>query len=74
MRLSDSGQARVTSEYTKAAYGLFPRYRLDEAIEIEVERLTGQELREQEQGDRGCENHNDSLVLQQVKSPIVRYL
>jgi hypothetical protein len=44
MRLSDSGQARVGSEYTKAAYGLFPRYRLDEAIEIEVERLTGREF------------------------------
>ena len=36
MRLSDSGQARVGSEYTKAAYGLFPRYRLDEAIEIDL--------------------------------------
>ena len=43
-RLSDSGQARVGGGYSKAAYGLFPRYRLDEAIEIEVERLTGLEL------------------------------
>jgi len=43
MRLSDSGQARVRGDYTKAAYGLFPRYRLEEAIEIEVERLTGLE-------------------------------
>jgi len=32
-------------EYLKAAYGLFPRYRLDEAIEIEVERITGQQFR-----------------------------
>jgi hypothetical protein len=49
MRLSDSGQDRVKSEYTKTAYRLFPRYRLDEAIGVEVERLTGQEFRSLEE-------------------------
>jgi len=34
----------VAGDYSNAAYGLFPRYRLDDAIEIEVERLTGLEF------------------------------
>ena len=32
------------SGYSEAAYALFPRYRLDEAIELEVERSTGLEF------------------------------
>lgn len=43
-RLLDSGQDRVAGDYSNAAYGLFPRYRLDDAIEIEVERLAGLEF------------------------------
>src|SRR5215472_9638636 len=42
--LSDSGQDRVGMGYSIAAYRLFPRYRLDEAMEIEVERSTGLEF------------------------------
>jgi hypothetical protein len=42
MPLLESGKDRLGKDYSKAAYGLFPRYRLDEAIEIEVERITGQ--------------------------------
>ncbi len=41
MKLCKSGRDRVGSDYSEAAYGLFPRYRLDHAIEVEVERLTG---------------------------------
>jgi hypothetical protein len=44
-----SGQDRVGKDYSKAAYSLFPRYRLDEAIEVEVERMTGQEFRSLEE-------------------------
>jgi hypothetical protein len=44
MPLVESGQDRVGSDYTKAAYSLFPRYRLDEAIEVEVERITGHQF------------------------------
>src|ERR1700676_4258214 len=47
MPLVESGEDRLGkdySKYSKAAYGLFPRYRLDEAIEIEVERITGQQF------------------------------
>ena len=44
MPLIESGQARVGMHYSAAAYGLFPRYRLDEAIEIEIERMTGQQF------------------------------
>lgn len=43
-QLLDSGQDKVAGDYSNAAYGLFPRYRLDDAIEIEVERLTGLEF------------------------------
>ncbi len=43
MRLSDSEQARIGGSYSDAAYALFPRYRLDEAIRVEVEKLTGLE-------------------------------
>jgi hypothetical protein len=42
--LSDSGQDRVGMGYSIAAYRLFPRYRLDKAIQIEVERSTGVEF------------------------------
>ena len=45
MPLVKSGQDRLGKQYSKAAYGLFPRYRLDEAIGIEVERITGDESR-----------------------------
>jgi hypothetical protein len=45
MPLVKSGQDRVGNQYSKAAYSLFPRYRLDEAIGIEVERITGDEFR-----------------------------
>lgn len=39
--LLESGQDRVGRGYSQAAYRIFPRYRLDEAIEQEVERTTG---------------------------------
>jgi hypothetical protein len=44
MPLVESGKDRVGKDYSKTAYDLFPRYRLDEAIEIEVERITGQQF------------------------------
>jgi len=44
MSLVKAGQDRVGSDYSKAAYSLFPRYRLDEAIEVEVERITGHQF------------------------------
>ena len=44
MELCKSGSDRAGSDYSDSAYGLFPRYRLDHAIEIEVERLTGTEF------------------------------
>jgi hypothetical protein len=40
MPLVESGQDRIGMGYSKAAYGLFPRYRLDGAIQIEVEKIT----------------------------------
>ena len=49
MPLVESGEHRLGQEYSKVAYGLFPRYRLDEAIEIEVERITGQQFRSLEE-------------------------
>lgn len=49
MPLMESGQDRVGKDYSKAAYSLFPRYRLDEAIEVEVERTTGQQFRSLEE-------------------------
>jgi hypothetical protein len=52
MPLVQSGQDRLGndySEYSKVAYSLFPRYRLDEAIEVEVERITGQQFRSLEE-------------------------
>jgi hypothetical protein len=52
MPLVQSGKDRLGndySKYSKAAYGLFPRYRLDEAIAIEVERRTGQRFRSLEE-------------------------
>jgi hypothetical protein len=63
--LCKTGKDRIKgnySEYSEAAYRLFPRYRLDEAIEIEIERLTGQEFQSLEDarkllleaGGRGC--------------------
>lgn len=45
MSLAESGKDRVGNDYSKEAYGLFPRYRLDEGIEIEVERIAEQQLR-----------------------------
>jgi hypothetical protein len=44
MPLVRSGEDRIGMGYSNAAYALFPRYRLDEAIEIEVERITGQQF------------------------------
>ena len=46
MQLGETGEDRVPTsglgwDYSNAAYGLFPRYRLDQAIGNEVERLTG---------------------------------
>jgi hypothetical protein len=49
MPLVEAGKDRLGEDYSKAAYGLFPRYRLDEAIEIEIERFTGQEFRSLEE-------------------------
>jgi hypothetical protein len=49
MPLVSSGQDRVGKLYSKAAYSLFPRYRLDGAIGIEVERITGEEFRSLEE-------------------------
>jgi len=49
MPLVKSGQDRVAKQYSKTAYSLFPRYRLDEAIGIEVERITGDEFRSLEE-------------------------
>ena len=49
MPLVKSGQDRVGKQYSKTAYSLFPRYRLDEAIGIEVERITGDEFRSLEE-------------------------
>ena len=49
MPLVKSGQDRVGKQYSKAAYSFFPRYRLDEAIGIEVERITGDEFRSLEE-------------------------
>ena len=45
MPLVRSGQDRVGDEYSKAAYSLFPRYVLDDAIQVEVERETGSQFR-----------------------------
>ena len=47
--LVESGQDRVGMGYSKTAYSLFPRYRLDEAIEVEVERTTGEVFRSLEE-------------------------
>ena len=44
MPLVESGRDRVGSDYSKAAYSLFPRYRLDEAIEVEVERINAHQF------------------------------
>ena len=52
MPLVESGKDRIGKDYSKEAYGLFPRYRLDEAIEIEVERITEQQLRSVEESRR----------------------
>jgi len=49
MPLVESGQDRVGKDYSKAAYELFPRYRLDEAIRIEVEKSTAQQFRSLEE-------------------------
>jgi hypothetical protein len=49
MHLVKSGMDRIGKGYSKAAYSLFPRYRLDDAIEIEVERTTGQQFRSLEE-------------------------
>ena len=44
MPLVESGRDRVGSDYSNAAYSLFPRYRLDEAMQVEVERITGHQF------------------------------
>src|SRR5689334_19789335 len=44
MPLFESGRERIGNDYSPAAYRLFPRYRLDEAIEVEIERITGQQF------------------------------
>lgn len=43
-RLTESGGARAGMGYTPAAYRLFPRYRLDESIQIQVEKISGKKL------------------------------
>jgi hypothetical protein len=45
MPLMKSGQDRLGKQYSNAAYSWFPKYRLDEAIGIEVERINEGELR-----------------------------
>lgn len=45
MPLVESERNRFGKDYSKASYSLFPRYRLDEAIKVEVERTTGQQFR-----------------------------
>jgi hypothetical protein len=60
MPLVESGQDRTGKAYSKAAYGLFPRYRLDAAIEIEVERITGQRFRSLEEARRPSRNARSS--------------
>jgi hypothetical protein len=42
-RLTESGK-RAGMGYTPAAYRLFPRYRLDDAILMQVEKITGEKL------------------------------
>jgi hypothetical protein len=49
MALCKSGLDRVKGGYSERAYELFPRYRLDQAIEVEVERLTGFEFQSLEE-------------------------
>jgi hypothetical protein len=43
-RLSESGEDRSGMGYTPAAYRLFLRYRLDEAIQLQVEKIGGERL------------------------------
>ncbi len=43
-RLTESGQDRAGMGYTPAAYRLFPRYRLDDAIQMRVEKIRGEKL------------------------------
>jgi hypothetical protein len=64
MPLVESGNDRLGKDYSKTAYGLFPRYRLDEAIEIEVERITGQPFRSLA-GNSGGEELARDWVLRQ---------
>lgn len=73
MPLLESGQDRIANDYSKAAYKLFPRYRLDKAIEVEVERSTGRQFRSLEEarkllleaGHRAC----SSLLQEFQRSP-----
>jgi hypothetical protein len=51
-RLSESGEDRAGMSYTPGTYRLFPRYRLDEAIQLQVEKISGEELSSLEE-DRG---------------------
>lgn len=41
-RLTESGENRAGTGYTPAAYRLFPRYRLDEAIQMQVEKISSE--------------------------------
>lgn len=43
-RLTESGEGRAGLGYTPAAYRLFPRYRLDEAIQMQVEKIGDEKL------------------------------
>jgi len=43
-QLTESGDDRDGMRYTPAAYRLFPRYRLDEAIQRLVEKISGEKL------------------------------
>jgi hypothetical protein len=52
MPLVESGRDRVGMAYSTAAYSLFPRYRLDQAIEQEVEKMTGREFHSLEEARR----------------------
>jgi len=76
-RLTESGKDRAGMGYTPAAYRLFPRYRLDDAIRMEVEKICGEKLTSLEEarvvildaGRQGFtslvqefERHSDALI------------
>lgn len=71
MRLVETGGDRLGATYTKAAYCLFPRYRLDKALEIEVERVGVEELDSMEGARKllvGAGSRAFSLLHQEFKN------